>query len=325
MKHYLIIVGVLLLSLNQSIAQCFSGGGINNYNNLSKTTGNTTLDAQFNQEKGLIENVFKVSVDLWIMDDGNSPNALANCQSRNPRVYDGTVRFGKNLMVNELYTMTKGGYAVAGILAHEFAHILQCKKNSAFRARDRELQADFLAGFYIGRKSYLYNTNIKNFANSLFDAGDWYDPSHHGTPVERVNSMVAGFKSRNESVETAYLNSITYINNGKRTILTGLDRARIKRKVACTHKVTCTHKTTCKHTMACQHKIACQHKKACQHRMVCQHIVQTIYGPRRSHQYDLQHPFDIQHQYDLQHAFDYKHRFDYQHTFDFKHQYDYTY
>lgn len=291
-------------------SQCLSGT-ISSYTSLFKTTGNQILDSKFNSEKSLIEGVFNISVDLWLMNDGNNPNALANCESRDPYSFNGTVRFGVTLLRDELYTMSKGEYAVAGILAHEFAHVLQCVMNCPLQARNRELQADFLAGYYLGRKSYFYSSNIRSFAISLFDKGDWYDPSHHGTPTERVNSMVDGFNSRNLTLKDAYKNSLNNNQGDSRT------------KIPCQHKIACQHQVPCQHRIPCQHQVPCQHQIPCQHMAPCQHIVYTQYVPQRAHQYDLLHQFDFQHQYDLLHQFDCQHQNDLLHQYDLLHEYDY--
>lgn len=189
-------------------SQCLFKSSVG-YGTLYKTTGNVVLDNKFNVEKYNIEKVFNVNVNLFIFDDSNSPNAIANCSQEFG--YDGTVRFGKNLLIQELYSSSKGEIAVAGILAHEIAHILQCKYSSPYKRREFELQADFLAGYYMGLKKYTYGNSIRNFMISLFEKGDWSDPSHHGTPVERVNALMSGYNKSYLTAFDAYKESIDYI------------------------------------------------------------------------------------------------------------------
>jgi hypothetical protein len=115
--------------------------------------------------------------------------------------------------------MNKGGYAVAGIMAHEFAHILQFDKESELSGKARELHADFMAGYYLGKKSYFAPTNVRAFAVSLFEKGDYAfrSPSHHGTPQERVNAMVAGVQSANLDLDDAYETGERFVSGNQGT------------------------------------------------------------------------------------------------------------
>ena len=202
-----IYVAAILLTVCLQVsasAQCLSGSSVSS-SRLFKTTGNMDLDTRFNQEASMIYSVFGVNPNIFIFDDGRSPNAYAS-QEITLQGYTGTVYFGGTLLQSELWNMNKGGYAVAGIMAHEFAHILQIKWDSRMSGRARELHADYLAGYYLGRKSYFVPTNIRAFANSLFEKGDYafWSRAHHGTPQERVNAMLAGFQSANADLLTAY-------------------------------------------------------------------------------------------------------------------------
>lgn len=140
-----------------------------------------------------------VNPGFRIIDDIGGPNAFAIDRTviRGTR---GTALFGINLITQELGPKA-GGYAVAGIAAHECAHIFQYF--SAFgprltrgqtTAKAMELHADFLAGFYMGRKRGS-DVNIEVFARSLYEKGDlnFNDPGHHGTPDERVTAMERGY------------------------------------------------------------------------------------------------------------------------------------
>jgi len=140
--------------------------------------------------------VFGVNPNLVMFDDGQSPNAFAS-----PQItlygFTGTVYFGIGLVRNQLWSMDKGEAAVAGIMAHEFSHILQMKMGSTLTGKYRELHADFMAGYYLHAKSYVARADIKPFAQSLFETGDYNfrSPVHHGTPEERVSAMLAGYNT----------------------------------------------------------------------------------------------------------------------------------
>jgi hypothetical protein len=208
----LIVFTILSLLPKLINAQCF----ISNFGSLgqlSKTTGVTALDNSFNNSKIDLESLFNVKVDIYVYYDGSSPNAFAK-PSTNP-AFNGLVAFGTNMLQNTLWIMNEGGYAVAGILAHEFGHVLQLKKNCSLSGMKKELHADFLAGYYFGRRSYL-TSGLQNFANDLFSIGDYdfWSPQHHGTPEERVSAMLAGFNSSNLTLSAAYQKGINYVNDG---------------------------------------------------------------------------------------------------------------
>ena len=94
-----------------------------------------------------------------------------------------------------------GGAAVAGIAAHEGAHILQFFSPvgrllaRGDTARTMELHADFLAGYYFGATGRT-ERSIDVFGESLFERGDYDFNSrdHHGTPDERLEAMHRGFR-----------------------------------------------------------------------------------------------------------------------------------
>jgi hypothetical protein len=97
----------------------------------------------------------------------------------------------------------------------EFSHILQFKEGSTLRGAQRELHADYMAGYYLGRKSHFLQTNIANFADSPFEKGDYafWSQTHHGTPQERVAAMVAGFENRNASLDKEFSNGEDFVGS----------------------------------------------------------------------------------------------------------------
>ncbi|WP_405377758.1 hypothetical protein [Nonlabens sp. Asnod3-A02] len=204
-----LIFTIIIISALKTYSQCFNGYSAG-AGTILKTTGNAKLDSKFNSEKINIDLLFDVATDLYIMDDSRNPNALANCGS-NVGDFDGTVRFGRNLLVNELYNSSRGEIAIAGILAHEIAHVAQCEYMSPLKDQFRELQADFLAGYYLGTRGDINYERLKNFYRSLYEKGDWSDPTHHGTPVQRVNAMLSGFKISYLNFRNAYNKSLEYI------------------------------------------------------------------------------------------------------------------
>lgn len=209
----IIILFAHIFMFNKLYSQCIVGTFEPGFGIIQKTTGNLSLDNKINNEANLISQVFHVNPNLFIYQEEQGPNALASPQTTNP-MSTGSVYLGVQLLREQLWNMNRGEIAVAGIMAHEFAHIMQMKEYCSLSTFHKELHADFMAGYYMGRKSYLTDVNIQGFANSLFSIGDtnFWSPSHHGTPSQRVNSMITGFNNKNESVDNAYAIGIDYVS-----------------------------------------------------------------------------------------------------------------
>lgn len=163
------------------------------------STGNPALDRALIAELRKIIRVFSVNPGFRIIDDEGQPNAFAVSTTMVPNTL-GTVLFGLALITDQM-AITDGGNTVAGIAAHECAHIFQFTSAYGARltagqrtAKALELHADFLAGYYLAvdRRTAM---NVEMFARALYERADWNfnDPSHHGTPVERVNAAKAGY------------------------------------------------------------------------------------------------------------------------------------
>jgi len=121
---------------------------------------------------------------------------------------DGTVLFGQRLLRAVLSEVEHPDVAATAICAHEFGHIVQFKRDllpilSAGQrtVKRTELHADFLAGFFAGRrKLQKRNYPAAVFAQKQYSSGDPHvdNPDHHGRPEERAAAIVRGF-------ETAYV------------------------------------------------------------------------------------------------------------------------
>lgn len=188
----------LLLSFTALNAQCLSNNIEQLNQKVAKTTGSADLDKYLNAEKASIESVFQVRVDMKIVDDAGQPNAFASPQSRNAFYFDGSVFLGYALLNEELISRENGVYAIKGIMAHEFAHILQNKLKCELTGSFRELHADFLAGYYLGITDQFSDSDQTTvFAQSLFEKGDGalWEEGHHGTPEMRVQAMMGGYNA----------------------------------------------------------------------------------------------------------------------------------
>lgn len=101
--------------------------------------------------------------------------------------------------------MAANDMAIVIIIAHEFGHHFQRSINLETRhfpaPKDKELQADCLAGNYLRNSDGLYpvqGDGVHQVARALYEAGDssgvhWFDPHAHGSGDERVRALVRGF------------------------------------------------------------------------------------------------------------------------------------
>ena len=161
-------------------------------------SGNHELDRALIAEVRKLDQEFGINPGYRFLRDGSRPNAYAT-----PETYvkgtSGTILFGLTLLESELRT-EYGGAAIAGIAAHEGAHVVQFGSPSlSERLRGPtvkliELHADFLAGYYFSRTGRT-EKSLVTFGESLFSKGDYdyNDRQHHGTPKQRVAAMRAGY------------------------------------------------------------------------------------------------------------------------------------
>ncbi|WP_373541881.1 neutral zinc metallopeptidase [Chamaesiphon sp.] len=97
-----------------------------------------------------------------------------------------------------------GDAALAYILAHEYAHAAQTI--GGFRPRNItqiELQADCLAGFYMGAMPNVTfdRQDIQQIAEIAYQVGDYEvnNRQHHGTPEQRSQAVLLGFQSSQQN------------------------------------------------------------------------------------------------------------------------------
>ena len=113
------------------------------------------------------------------------------------------------------YGRAAGDFAVAYVLAHEYAHNLQQElgvfDNDVGRtARPFELQADCLAGtwaYSVYEEGLLEPGDIEEAARAALAVGDFDvgNAAHHGTPDERRNALLTGYRSGEPARCNAFL------------------------------------------------------------------------------------------------------------------------
>lgn len=87
---------------------------------------------------------------------------------------------------------------VDGVLAHEWGHQVQFDVgwNDYADNAEREMEADFFSGYYMGLAKQWYWGQIQTYYNAIYSSGDYAysDPTHHGTPQQRLNAAYAGLQ-----------------------------------------------------------------------------------------------------------------------------------
>jgi uncharacterized protein len=113
------------------------------------------------------------------------------------------------------YGRAAGDFAVAYVLAHEYAHNLQQElgvfdNRVSPSARPYELQADCMAGtwaFSVYEEGLLEPGDLEEASNAALAVGDFDvgNEQHHGTPEERRDALLAGFETGEPSVCRRYV------------------------------------------------------------------------------------------------------------------------
>jgi hypothetical protein len=195
---------------------CGLVSGLGSLSDHTSQSGNPQLDRALIAEVKKLDREFRISPGYRFLRDGDRPNAYAT-----PETFvegtSGTILFGLSLLQNELRT-EYGGAAVAGIAAHEGAHIVQFRSRelsarlSSPTRKLNELHADFLAGYYFSRTGRT-ERSLVTFGESLFSKGDYdyNDEQHHGTPQQRVAAMRAGFSAARFDLDEAANRGVTYV------------------------------------------------------------------------------------------------------------------
>ena len=175
----------------------FSGGNDTFAQGLINTSGDRRLDQTLQQEKNYLDRAFLVSPSFAYLTGPKSGGAFATSKNYITPQASGTVMLGLDLMKADWQGT---GSAIAGIMGHEWAHICQFTylgsaiRNS--RVYQRELQADFLAAWYLVNRGMDSGNvfDLMEFRNSLYAKGDFdfHNPDHHGTPMQRWDALLRG-------------------------------------------------------------------------------------------------------------------------------------
>jgi hypothetical protein len=194
------------------------------------SSGDDTLDVKIGLIHAAVDNALGLRTDCEFFDDGETPNAFAVAGADDPEyhaVHDGTVVIGIKL-AKRLLKVGSDDSSIAGhttllmVVAHEAVHLLQRKNNMALTARQKELHADFVAGWCAARflRATLSDADARqgallNVLTFVFQVGDYQlDEPTHGSPKERLDAASAGFGlERENGPNKVYEKGIEYVQH----------------------------------------------------------------------------------------------------------------
>jgi hypothetical protein len=214
MKKNILLTLLMLLGMQfNSHGQCFITA-FGELGELKKTTGSLALDKWLNGIIREVQQEFYTFPAFYIYDDGLNVNAYSDWSDKGR----GKVAFGLNLLMTHYDPEDKNsGLTIALIIAHEYAHILQFQSHCALSGKYRELQADFMAGFFLARQGKVTGTDVKLLLKTFYKFGDrrFWDKSHHGTPEERSFMALEGFNcgKKEPSYINAYQSGVICVEN----------------------------------------------------------------------------------------------------------------
>jgi hypothetical protein len=186
------------------------------------SSGDKNLDLALAHSLAYLSDSFSVLPGFAFLDDVSGPNAYASLSNALGRA-DGSVMLGIRLLNKLLQEPEAPDAQIAAVCAHEFGHICQFKHNvisileKGYRTAKRvELHADYLAGAFAGlRRLQKSDFPAAVVALAQFNVGDHQKdhPDHHGTPEERGQAVVQGYKAtfeRREDFITTFWKGVEY-------------------------------------------------------------------------------------------------------------------
>ena len=193
------------------------------YNSVETGSGDRDFDRALVQTLQFLSDRFFVLPGFAFFNEPGLPNAFA-CATRKLGRSDGDVLFGRRLFRTIMSKGERPEIGVVAVCAHEFGHIAQFKYDvhnrlvgSDRRVKRLELHADFLSGYFGGlRRLQRPDFPAAIFALTQFGFGDYTDDiEHHGTPDERGEAVVAGYRAGyDEKLKFGYAleSGIRYVN-----------------------------------------------------------------------------------------------------------------
>lgn len=191
--------------------------------------GDARLDSAIYEDLEQLSLLFNVSVPIYFpktdskvayFDTSKYPELMKKDGVDPNTPITGSVFISTGFLENEFAENYGSEMSVPAIIAHEFSHALQYQMNSPFpKGIKRELQADFLAGWYVAHRCACMKPQDAGVAfRSFYNKGnlmDFFDPNNHGTKEQRLDAMQRGFdfRMRNFGPKEAYYYSLELYQN----------------------------------------------------------------------------------------------------------------
>lgn len=167
----------------------------------SDTTGDPEFDRTFGRAIIRLSGFFGEQPAFGIVSGDQHDNAFAIPDSM-PGAGYGIVGFGST-MLEDLKSFDESGMAIMAIVAHEFGHVAQFRRDVMDELNDgqgnvrrSELHADYLTGCYLGwmkRNNPEISVRLAGRFMEVIGDTDFSSEHHHGTPAERLLSVETGF------------------------------------------------------------------------------------------------------------------------------------
>lgn len=167
-----------------------SAGGLRK--RLLTSSGDSILDDLCQAEASQLSQYFEISPELSFLDDSDGANAYA-IPPEKPGA-PALVALGINL-IKRMGVTGRNVFPLIGVMAHEWAHVAQFERGiDTDWVIKWELQADYLAGWYLMKTRGQDRDVVDNIANVFSGLGDtvFTAPDHHGTPQQRSANILDG-------------------------------------------------------------------------------------------------------------------------------------
>ena len=208
-KKLALLLCLLSASITHGFTQCAVNRPISDVSVIDKSE--VSFDGSIKSLFNRIKDAYDLDCVYFYYDDSKEKNAFANPG-------DGNIYLGVNIL-NECLQNGNGYTGVYYIVAHEMSHLYQFKHpdkwlNKKIDGTERysELQADFMAGYILGKLNYINSTNYNQLLRQVWVVGDntggWHDPDAHGTATERISDTHLGLSHWNESCDDAFTASM---------------------------------------------------------------------------------------------------------------------
>jgi hypothetical protein len=171
---------------------------------MARETGLEQLDAILHEQDRFFQEQLDTNLDVYLYNDEDRPSLIVAPSNH----YTAKVAIGNRLMVRYVAVLPEKDWrpAITLLLGHAAGQALINKRGHYYSKKDKQLLADFLAGYYFGRAQHLSYSELVYFCNRFFhlaNVGFW-DPKRQGTPTERYQVFLLGMEQKEKTPGEAY-------------------------------------------------------------------------------------------------------------------------